>query len=137
MGEVHAIGPTHNVVEPPAGTPVVATSHTKLIEFLATTRGITEYVVLEKNGTIISYQSNRPVLKNALTFIATKAEQAGSVFGFTGFRYVAMQRGGGKKLIILTGSDVLIGLEADTLCLQQILLDSLRLLLIGGHSEVN
>jgi hypothetical protein len=101
----------------------------RLIEQLPNMEGVNEVVVLRKNGDILFYHSQRPLLKNSVPFIVNKSKQAGAIFGFAGFRYAAMQRGKGKKMIVIATNNLMVGLEADARCLQKVLLEKLQPLL--------
>lgn len=101
----------------------------RLIDQLLRMEGVNEAVVLGKNGVILFYHSQRPLLKNSVPFIVNKSRQAGALFGFTGFHYAAMQRGKGKKMIVIAANNLMVGLEADARCLQKVLLDKLQPLL--------
>ncbi len=86
-------------------------------------QGIREAVVLSRGGDILYSKKQRPFLVNSVPFIVSRMEQAGKLFSMAHTRYVAMQRGRGRKLLIIASPTLLLGLEADETCLQKMLLD--------------
>ncbi len=97
----------------------------ELTERLAATVGVNDIVILRNNGDIVFYRCQRPLLKNSVPFVVHKARQAGALLGFTGLRYTAMQRGQGRKLIVMAGKTIMAGMEVDARCLQKTLLESI------------
>ena len=104
-----------------------------IINSIKSQRGICEAVVLSREGSILYSHQQRPFLVNSVPFVTTRVEQAGKIFNITNTRYVAMQRGNGRKLLIVVGPTLLLGLEADETCLQKDLIDNF-LPLLQSHS---
>ena len=107
-----------------------------LIDHILGLKGVNEVVIVRNNGDIVFYKSQRPILKNSVPFLVNKARQAGAVLGFSGFSYAAMQRGKGKKMIVMAGKKIMVGIEADAKCLQKALLDKLQPLLLRVEEGV-
>jgi len=118
---------------------VPPTKSTKLlnvvIDSIKNQQGIREAVVLSREGNILYSHQQRPFLVNSVPFVTTRVEQAGKIFNITNTRYVAMQRGNGKKLLIIVSPTLLLGLEADETCLQKVVIDNFLSLLQSNNLQ--
>ncbi len=117
--------PDKSGTEQSKGRTTPSSALVELTERLTETEGVNDIVVLRKNGEIIFYRCQRPLLKNSVPFVVHKVKMAGDLFGFTGLRYAAIQRGQGKKMIVMAGNAIMAGLEVDARCLQKTLLESI------------